>query len=161
MKNPFKIKFYILFAITLSLSSCGPIIFKPIDDVTPSVFENFTMLSSYYNKYILPTNPKAEVEDTEYSKFISRIQSEDKDTCFFVAWEIDKTTKNWNLEFATFTYSFKYKIKFLLYKFDDDIFYTPLESYEKGLLNNGDLFSAFNKMPELISYSKIYKESTK
>jgi hypothetical protein len=72
---------------------------------------------------------------------------------FFVAWEVDENSDQWNLNVLDITYHFEHKVLFLIYRLGIDSFVSPQESVNEGILNNDQLLTSFQKMSEFVSYS--------
>lgn len=142
-------KFILLYSVpVLFLSSCGP-----INNPEPTFYEDMTMLESYYKKYVLPKNPDATLMETKYYQFLLKFVDNDRYNAFFVAWEVDKSSEQWNLEISGNTYAFEHQILFLIYRSGKDSFVSPQESIDEGILSIQNLVKSFEKMSEFISYS--------
>lgn len=137
---------YINMSILFLPISCGP-----INNPEPSMTENLIMKDSYYYKYIYPNNSEARREDTKYYQFLLKKKYEVHNIVFFVAWEIDENSSEWTLTISNNSFVFEHEILFLLYNFDEDIFLSPEESVNEGILSIENLITSFKKMKEYIS----------
>ena len=118
---------------------------------TPTVYENMTMLRAYYNEYILPDNPEAKIEETHYYQFLLRVQDDEYESAFFVAWNVDENSEEWELNVSNFVFLFSHEVEFLVYRFGKKCFISVPKAFDEKLLNIKQLTSSFESMTVFIS----------